>query len=94
MMLHELGRQIGAWRREQGLSQADLCRFSGISRATLSQLENGELAELGYTKLQRILYCLECELSAGPRPPLPTLTELVESRVSARETDPPAPSGP
>ena len=94
MTLHDLGKQVGAWRRNKKINQSELCNASGISRATLSQLENGELAELGYTKVQRLLSCLDWELIPRQRPPMPTLPELIRTNTEESEGAASAPGGP
>lgn len=80
MTLQELGKKIAALRREKGLSQDELCRIAGISRTTLSQLENSELFELGFNKVHRILSCLDKDLSAVNKASLPTLDDLLRQR--------------
>jgi len=77
--LISLGEQIAAHRRKLKLSQAELSRKAGISRATLDALENGRAGELGYSKIARLLAALGLELplhtASSPRP---TLDELIE----------------
>ena len=94
MTLHDLGKRVGAWRRNKNISQSELCNAAGISRATLSQLENGELAELGYTKVQRLLSCLDWVLTPRQRPPMPTLSELIRTNTEENEGAASAPGGP
>ena len=67
-------------RREKGLSQDEVCRVAGISRTTLSQLENSELSELGFNKVHRILSYLDKDLSVVNKAPLPTLDDLLRQR--------------
>jgi transcriptional regulator with XRE-family HTH domain len=80
MKLLELGKKIVAWRKEQGINQAKLCDQTGISRVTLSKLENGELLELGYTKVERILSSLGKTLTPTNKAPAPTLDDLLRNR--------------
>lgn len=47
------------------MSQEQLAKFSGLSRVTVNELENGALAELGVTKLAAILSVLGINLSAA-----------------------------
>jgi HTH-type transcriptional regulator/antitoxin HipB len=49
-----IGAAIRHYRRQAGLSQADLAREAGISREYLSRLENGQETE----QLRRILRLL------------------------------------
>lgn len=75
--LASIGRDIAEQRRKQKLSQADLARRAGVSRATLDALENGRAGELGFSKITKLLAALGLELTvqtAGSR--RPTLEEL------------------
>lgn len=38
----EIGANVSAWRRMLGLTQAELADRAGVSRETLSRLENGD----------------------------------------------------
>lgn len=40
----ELSARVHRWRRERGLSQAQLADQSGFARSTLSKIENGQLS--------------------------------------------------
>ena len=80
MILQNLAKKIAVLRREKGLSQDEVCRVAGISRTTLSQLENSELSELGFNKVHRILSYLDKDLSVVNKAPLPTLDDLLRQR--------------
>ncbi len=80
MTLQNLGKKIAVLRKEKGLSQDEVCRVAGISRTTLSQLENSELSELGFNKVHRILSYLDKDLSVVNKAPLPTLDDLLRQR--------------
>jgi len=60
--IEEIGAEVAARRKARRLSQAELARLAGISRATLEALENGRCRELGYTKIARLLSVLGMEL--------------------------------
>ena len=79
MDLISVGEQIAAHRKRLKLSQAELARKAGISRATLDALENGRTGEMGFSKVARLLAALGLELTlqtaSGRRP---TLDELIE----------------
>ena len=77
--LVSIGSQIAERRKTLKLSQAELARQAGISRATLDALENGRAGELGFSKVARLLAALGLELTlqtASSR--RPTLDELME----------------
>ncbi len=79
MTLNQFGQSIGATRKEQGLRQMDLAARAGLSRATIDALENGRAADIGVSKLSRILAVLGLELSIRPATNMrPTLDELME----------------
>ena len=77
--LRSLGPQIALRRKDLGLSQSDLARKAGISRATLDALENGRSGELGFSKVANILSALGLELKLQEANlQRPTLDELLE----------------
>ena len=79
LTLRSLGTQIALRRKDLGLSQSDLARKAGISRATLDALENGRSGELGFTKVANILSALGLELKVHEANlQRPTLDELLE----------------
>lgn len=69
MNLADIGHLVQARREALGLSQARLARLAGLSRATINQLENGSLVDLGATKLMALLSLLGMDLAAQPRTP-------------------------
>jgi len=80
-MLHliSIGSQIAERRKTLKLSQAELARKAGVSRATLDALENGRAGELGFSKLTKLLAAVGLELklqAAGSE--RPTLDELMQ----------------
>ena len=73
MRIQELGSEIRKARLAQGLTQAELAARTGLSRETLSLLENGLLRELGVRKVLNVLAKLGLGLvvqhDASPRRP-------------------------
>jgi HTH-type transcriptional regulator / antitoxin HipB len=84
MTLHEIGTLIRAARKEQRRSQADLARALGMSRATISALENGTVVEVGVRKVMALCGELGLSLSVGRQSSRPTLQELREERRAAK----------
>jgi transcriptional regulator with XRE-family HTH domain len=79
MDLVAIGQLVAERRKSLKLSQADLARQAGISRATLDALENGRAGELGFNKITKLLAAVGLELTvqtASSR--RPTLDELIE----------------
>lgn len=65
MQLAEIGTLVHARRRALGLSQEQLARLAGLSRATVNQLERGALKDLGAAKLIALAGLVGISLSAG-----------------------------
>lgn len=64
MNLINLGSLVHDRRREIGLSQDRLAKLSGLSRATINQLETGTIHELGAAKLIGLLDLLGITVEA------------------------------
>ncbi len=62
MMLLELGETIRRLRREAGLTQEEMAEKAGISRPTLSRLEQGRFANVSVRALFIILDILDYEI--------------------------------
>ena len=69
MNLLELGQSIRRFRKDRGLSQEELSKKVNISRATLSKLENGQIAAISIVTLNTILNHLGYELDIKPLNP-------------------------
>ena len=60
--LTDLATSVRARRADMGLSQATLARLTGLSRATVNQVENGSLNDLSLTRTERLLDVLGLSL--------------------------------
>ena len=69
MNLLDLGERIRTLRKQKGLTQAELAKEAGISRATLSKLENGLIAQISVVTLAEILNALGYEIDITPLNP-------------------------
>ena len=94
--LATLGAAVRARRESLGLSQARLATLSELSRVTINELENGQLAELGIGRVMRLLenlgFSLELALkrSATEKPARRALmTAARTASVSYRNELPP-----
>ena len=76
MTLKELGKQIKTLRKEKNWSQADMEQYSGITKRTISKIENGFIDEIGIKKVETILDLLDVEFSLRPKGRPKTLEEL------------------
>src|SRR5271168_2132914 len=86
--LISLGIGIAARRKSLKLTQSELARQAGVSRATLDALENGRTGELGFSKLTKLLAALGLELklqAAGSH--RPTLDELMQEDRDDKSLD-------
>lgn len=72
----ELGLLIKKLRKAAGLSQGQLAERHGMSRATISGIENNTIPEVGIRKVAAILEGLGYELTATPKRRRKTLDEL------------------
>lgn len=72
----ELGYLIKSLRKAAGLSQSELAQRHGMSRATISGIENNTIPEVGIRKVEAILEGLGYELTAAPKRRRKTLDEL------------------
>jgi transcriptional regulator with XRE-family HTH domain len=79
-MLFEIGQHIRKERKKRRLTQEHLANLLGMSRATISQVENGVIQDIGVRKLLRILEVLGLEVRVRPAGAPPTLEELQAER--------------
>jgi transcriptional regulator with XRE-family HTH domain len=69
MNLLEVGDAIKRLRKERGVSQTQLAETVGISRATLSKIENSNLARISIVLINDILNHLGYEVCFRPSNP-------------------------
>ncbi|CAI8233674.1 MAG: helix-turn-helix transcriptional regulator [Sulfurovum sp.] len=80
MDLHKLGKEIQTLRKNKKWSQNDLEQYSGITKRTISKIENGFIDEVGIRKVETILDLLGMEFSLRPKGRPKTLEELQNER--------------
>jgi transcriptional regulator with XRE-family HTH domain len=80
MDLEKLGLEIKRLRKEKKYSQDDLEKYSGITKRTISKIENGFIDEVGIKKVAFILDLLGYEFGIRPKGHPPTLEELQDER--------------
>lgn len=80
MKLDELGKEIKNLRKSKNWSQNDLEEYSGITKRTISKIENGFIEEVGIKKVDTILDLLDMELCLRPKGRPKTLEELQDER--------------
>lgn len=80
MTLLELGQKLREARNARDLSQQEISSSLGMSRATISAIENGTVGEIGVRKLMALAAALGLELLLETRRDRPTLQQLREER--------------
>ncbi len=76
MNLEKLGFEIKYLRKEKKWSQDDMEKYSGITKRTISKIENGFIDEVGIKKVDTILDLLGFEFTLRPKGRPKTLEEL------------------
>ena len=66
MTFSEIGKLVSKERRNHRYTQDQLAGIAGVSRSTISALENGSFDELGVRKIVRVCGVLHLEISVGP----------------------------
>ncbi len=69
MILSEIGNKVRELRKEKKMSQETLAELVGLSRNTLSKLENGYIANISIVALDKVLNQLGYELEIKHRNP-------------------------
>ena len=84
MSLEDLGQALKQARKQKQWTQAEVARQLGMSRATVSALENGTVNEIGIRKVMAVCSLLGLELHVATRqskrPHLHTLVSEAEQR--------------
>jgi len=69
MEFYEIAEKIKNIRKEKKLSQSAVSEKAGISRQTLSKLENGEIGKVSLQVFIKVLDVLDQELEIEERKP-------------------------
>lgn len=80
MHLQELGKEIQKLRKAKNWSQNDLEGYSGITKRTISKIENGFIEEVGIKKVETVLDLLGLEFALRPKGRPKTLEEWQSER--------------
>lgn len=76
--LAELSTVVRTRRADMGLTQAALARLSGLSRATVNQLEAACLQDLSLLRVSRLLGVLGLSITVAPQRPTAGKTPALE----------------
>ena len=83
MSFDEIGQTIRNARKSRKLTQSSLGAQLGMSRATISGIETGTVAEIGIRKILSICAALGIELVAKEKTRRPTLQQLMMEQGDA-----------
>ena len=83
MSFDEIGQTIRNARKSRKLTQSSLGAQLGMSRTTISGIENGTVAEIGIRKILSICAALGIELVAQEKTRRPTLQQLMMEQGDA-----------
>jgi HTH-type transcriptional regulator/antitoxin HipB len=78
MNMHQIGALLRGARKASGRSQEELAKPLGMSRATISAIENGTVGEIGVRKLMALCTALGLSIQVSALEKRPTLFELRE----------------
>jgi HTH-type transcriptional regulator/antitoxin HipB len=78
MNLQQIGSVLREARTASGQSQQDLAKPLGMSRATVSAIENGTVSEIGVRKFMALCAALGLSIHVSAPEKRPTLFELRE----------------
>ncbi|HPE60425.1 MAG TPA: helix-turn-helix transcriptional regulator [Thiolinea sp.] len=88
MNMTEMGHTLREARRQKQLTQHELGTMLGMSRATVSGIENGTVTEIGIRKVMALCAALGLELVVSAhvprRPTLQTLMGEAERRKTGK----------
>ena len=81
----ELGHNLAVLRKQKRIRQGQLAKDLGISRATISAIENGNGPDVGIKKILQIVDYLGFDLSLVEKSPFPTFDDLKHGADSHNE---------
>lgn len=84
MDIVELGQAFRAARIGRRLTQQDAARHAGVSVATISRLERGDLLELGVVKLISLFGLVGLDLTTRPKGHTRTLDDIQRENSVAK----------
>jgi transcriptional regulator with XRE-family HTH domain len=80
MHFDQIGSLILAARKSKKITQQALAAQLGMSRATISAIENGSIPEIGIRKVMALCAALGLELMVQQRSSRPTLQQLLREQ--------------
>jgi HTH-type transcriptional regulator / antitoxin HipB len=83
MDIHSIGNAVALTRKQRKLTQTQLADSLGMSRSTISGIENGTVSEIGIRKILKICDFLGLELKIERKSARPTLQQLIQEQHDA-----------
>jgi HTH-type transcriptional regulator / antitoxin HipB len=83
MYFDEIGKLIQKSRKAKKISQQQLGQSLGMSRSTISGIENGTIHEIGIRKILSVCAALGLELGVQEKTSRPTLQQLMRDNQNA-----------
>ena len=83
MYLDEIGILIRETRKSKNITKESLAKQLGMSRASISGIENGTISEIGIRKIIALCDALGLELQAQKKAKHPTLQQLLKEQRDA-----------
>jgi transcriptional regulator with XRE-family HTH domain len=83
MTLQDIGQTIARTRKRKKITQSSLAAALGMSRATVSGIENGTVPEIGIRKVLSLCTALGIDLVAQEKTRRPTLQQLLQEQRDA-----------
>lgn len=80
MDFKELGKDIANLRKIKKVSQKELSENLNISRATISNFENGRAGDIGLKKVLQIIDYLGFEFALKEKTQFPVFEEILNAR--------------
>lgn len=77
MDFKEIGKEIALLRKGKKLSQQQIADDLNISRATISNFENGSSVDIGFKKVLQIVDYLGYEFTLKEKSPFPVFEEIL-----------------
>lgn len=84
--IFELSTAVRTRRSDMGLTQLTLAMLSGLSRATVNQLEKGTIKDLSLTRAARLLDVLGLTMAIAAPRPRPASRDRDRDRDKAKST--------
>lgn len=87
MNIGDLGIMVRERRKELALTQVALAELSGVSRVRISHLERGDVHDMSWANVRRILEALDLSIRIGPaNAGRPVLDDLLQQRDDLYDT--------